>query len=68
MIKAILNDRKYAKKELEKIFLNYNLTALLFPANFGAHITAKALCPSITIPDGYTSKGPIGITFSSLEF
>lgn len=67
-IEALLNDKKYAKEELNKIFLKYNLTAFLFPANYGAHITAKALCPSITVPAGYTNRGPFGITFSTLEF
>lgn len=67
-IEALLNDRKYAKEELKKIFLKYNLTAFLFPANYGAHITAKSLYPSITVPAGYTNSCPFGITFSAQEF
>ncbi|SHH39783.1 amidase family protein [Thermosipho atlanticus] len=67
-IESLLNDRRYAKEELDKLFEKYNLTALLFPANYGAHITAKAKYPSITVPAGYTNSGPFGLTFSAREF
>ncbi|ANQ53046.1 MULTISPECIES: amidase family protein [unclassified Thermosipho (in: thermotogales)] len=67
-IESLLNDRKYAKGGIDWLFEKYNLTALLFPANYGAHITAKAKYPSITVPAGYTDTGPFGLTFSAREF
>ncbi|QTA37779.1 peptide amidase [Thermosipho ferrireducens] len=67
-IESLLRDIKYAKGSIDKLFERYNLTALLFPANYGAHITAKAKYPSITIPAGYTDTGPFGVTFSARAF
>ncbi|MDN5324851.1 MAG: amidase [Thermosipho sp. (in: thermotogales)] len=67
-INFLLNDKKYAKEEIDRIFIENDLIALLFPANYGAHITAKAQYPSITVPAGYTKSGPFGITFSARAF
>ncbi|MBO8160060.1 MAG: peptide amidase [Thermosipho sp. (in: Bacteria)] len=64
-VKSLLNDRNYVREVVEKLFEKHQLTALLFPANYGAHITAKAQYPAITVPGGYTSTGPFGLTFSA---
>ncbi|MDN5325117.1 MAG: amidase [Thermosipho sp. (in: thermotogales)] len=60
-IDFLLNDRKYAKEQVRKILKENNLDALVFPANYDAHIMAKAQCPSITVPLGFTKKGPFGM-------
>lgn len=67
-IEYLLNDRKYAKGEIDRLFNENDLDALLFPANYGAHITAKAQYPSIVVPAGFTEKGPFGLTFSARAF
>ncbi len=49
---------------LDAIFSKYQLDVVLFPANFGAGIAAKAGYPSLTVPAGYDDKGfPLGVTF-----
>jgi uncharacterized protein (TIGR03437 family) len=46
-----------------------NLTALVFPANNGAGIAAKAGYPSIIVPAGYLSTAsPFGITFTGKAY
>lgn len=47
----------------------HQLDALIFPANFGAGIAARAGYPSITVPAGYTPGGePLGVTFTARAF
>jgi amidase len=47
----------------------YRLDALLFPADFGSRIAARAGYPSIVVPAGYTGAGvPFGVTFSAKAF
>ncbi|AIQ50792.1 amidase family protein [Paenibacillus sp. FSL R7-0331] len=47
----------------------YDLDALLFPADFGARITSRSGYPSIVVPSGYTSAGaPFGVTFSAQAY
>jgi amidase len=47
----------------------FQLDALLFPADFGSRITARAGYPSIVVPSGYTAAGvPFGVTFSAQAF
>ena len=47
----------------------HQLDALVFPANYGAGIAAKAGYPSITVPAGYTPDGkPLGITFTGKAY
>ena len=46
-----------------------NLTALVFPANNGAGIAAKAGYPSVIVPAGYLStNAPFGITFTGKAY
>jgi amidase len=57
------------EKGIDAVMEEHKLDALLFPANFGAGIPAKAGYPSITVPAGYTPAGvPLGITFSGLAY
>jgi len=45
------------------------LTALVFPGNYGAGISARPGYPSVCVPAGYTQDGrPIGITFTSVAW
>lgn len=47
----------------------FQLDALLFPADFGSRIMARAGYPSIVVPSGYTAAGaPFGVTFSAQAF
>lgn len=47
----------------------YQLDAILFPANRGAGIAAKAGYPSILVPAGFTKDGtPYGVTFTGKAF
>ena len=64
-LESLLNDRKYSRKEgIDKIMAEFNLDAIISPANFGAMVPAKAGYPSITVPTGYSDKGPMGFTFT----
>ena len=63
-------DLKLCKEEgIDAVFEEYDLDALLFPADFGARITSRAGYPSIVVPAGYTSAGaPFGVTFSAKAY
>lgn len=63
-------DLKLCKEEgIDATMKEYNLDALLFPADFGARITSRAGYPSIVVPSGYTSAGaPFGVTFSAKAY
>lgn len=65
-IKTLLKDRKYSRNlGIDLAMKENNLDALLFPANHGALISAKAGYPSINVPAGFSKEaGPFGITFS----
>lgn len=46
-----------------------NLDALVFPANNGAGIAAKAGYPSVIVPAGYlTTSSPFGVTFTGKAY
>lgn len=48
---------------------NYNLDVIVFPADEGSHISAKAGYPSIAVPAGYTAGGePVGLTFAGTAY
>lgn len=66
-IESRSKDLQYAKNRgIDAVMANHRLDALLFPANFGAGIAAKAGYPSITVPGGRASNGePLGITFTA---
>ncbi|MCY0870151.1 MAG: amidase, partial [Firmicutes bacterium] len=47
----------------------HDLDAIVFPANMGAGIAAKAGYPSVCVPAGYTDAGePFGVTFTGRGF
>lgn len=51
-------------KGIDAIMREHRLDALLFPADFGSRIAARAGYPSVIVPAGYTSEGePFGVTF-----
>lgn len=64
------NDLKLAKVQgIDATMDANNISAWVFPANFGAGIAAKAGYPSITVPGGYLSNNtPYGITFSGKAY
>jgi amidase len=64
-LESLLNDRKYSREEgIDKEMNELGLDAIVSPANYGAMVPAKAGYPSITVPSGYTDKGPFGFTFT----
>ena len=69
-IQSRLSDIKRSREQgIDYVMKEHQLDAIVFPANFGAGIAAKAGYPSITVPAGYTKEGePFGITFSGLAY
>ena len=65
-IKTLLKDRKYSRElGIDLVMRENDLDAILFPANHGALISAKAGYPSMNVPAGFSRKaGPFGITLS----
>jgi amidase len=63
-------DLRLAKEEGLDAYTNQNnLDAVLFPANRGASIAAKAGYPSVNVPGGYLPDGePYGVTFTGTAF
>jgi amidase len=59
-------DLRLARDEIDRVMAANNLDALLFGANNGAAIGAKAGYPSVTVPGGYlaTDNSPYGVTFT----
>jgi amidase len=54
---------------IDAVMKEFQLDALLFPADFGATITSRAGYPSIVVPSGYTGAGvPFGVTFSAQAY
>lgn len=54
---------------IDATMAEFQLDALLFPADFGARITSRAGYPSIVVPAGYTSKGvPFGVAFAARAY
>jgi amidase len=54
---------------IDAVMKEFQLDALLFPADFGSRITARAGYPSIVVPSGYTAAGvPFGVTYSAQAF
>lgn len=60
-----LKDLQLCKEEgIDAAMKEHRLDALLFPADFGSRIAARAGYPSIVVPAGYTKDGPpFGVTF-----
>ncbi len=69
-IQSRLRDLELSReKGIDYVMKEHQLDAIVFPANFGAGIAAKAGYPSVTVPAGYTNEGePFGITFSGLAY
>ncbi len=65
-----LTDLRLCKEEgMDATMREFELDALLFPADFGARITSRAGYPSIIVPAGYTSAGvPFGISFAARAY
>jgi amidase len=54
---------------IDAVMKEFQLDALLFPADFGSRITPRAGYPSIVVPSGYTAAGvPFGVTYSAQAF
>ncbi len=64
------NDLRLARDEIDRVMAMNQLDALLFGANNGAAIGAKAGYPSITVPGGYlsTDGSPFGVTFTAMAW
>lgn len=58
-------DLRLSRDEIDRVMAVNRLDALLFAANFGAAIGAKAGYPSVIVPAGYlaTNGAPLGATF-----
>ncbi len=59
-------DLRLSRDEIDRVMGANQLDALLFGANFGAAIGAKAGYPSVIVPGGYlsTDASPFGVTFT----
>jgi amidase len=59
-------DLRLSRDGIDRAMAVNNLDALLFGANFGAGIAAKAGYPSVIVPGGYlsTNDSPFGVTFT----
>ncbi|SFS60620.1 amidase family protein [Paenibacillus sp. BC26] len=69
-LKDRLTDLRLCQVEgIDAVMNEHRLDALLFPADFGSRITARAGYPSVIVPAGYTSAGvPFGVTFSGKAY
>jgi len=67
---ARARDLLYSRQQgIDRLLQAHQLDALLFPANYGAGIAAKAGYPSICVPGGYMEDGtPFGVTFTAGAF
>src|SRR5229473_968997 len=64
------NDLRLSRDEIDRVMAVEDLDALLFGANNGAAIGAKAGYPSVTVPGGYlsTDGSPFGVTFTGMAW
>ena len=54
---------------MDYAFEKNQLDVIIIPSDEGAHISAKAGYPTITVPIGYTQEGePVGISFAGTAF
>lgn len=69
-LEARIGDLRMSTIEgLDEVMQRHQLDAILFPANYGAAIAAKAGYPSVCVPAGYTTQGtPLGATFTGLAY
>jgi amidase len=50
---------------IDHVIKEHQLDALLFPRDDGEDISARAGYPLLNVPAGYTSQGPMGVTFAA---
>ncbi len=70
-LQARVRDLQYARRwGLDRLFTEYRLDAVVFPANYGATVPAKAGYPSVTVPAGCAADTgrPLGLTFTGPAF
>lgn len=70
-IEARARDLYFAAQQgIDAVMREHQLDALVFPANWGAALPAKAGYPSITVPGGFAASNgePVGVTFSGLAY
>lgn len=69
-LRARGNDLQWSRtKGIDRVMLEHQLDALVFPADYGSGIAAKAGYPSINVPAGFTDEGePVGVTFTARAF
>jgi len=65
-----LTDLKLCRTEgIDAVMRDHRLAALLFPADFGSRIAARAGYPSLIVPAGRTAEGvPFGVTFTARAY
>ena len=65
-----LTDLKLCRTEgIDAVMDRHRLDALLFPADFGSRIAARAGYPSLIVPAGKTAENvPFGVTFTARAF
>jgi amidase len=61
---ARIHDLRESQKAIDGLLESQRLDALLFAGAWGSDLPARAGYPSITVPAGYSAKGPFGITFT----
>lgn len=69
-LESRLNDIKRSRQQgIDAVLQEHKLDALLFPANYGAAMPARAGYPSVTVPGGYLKEGqPLGVTFTASAY
>lgn len=66
----LATDIRLCKEEgIDATMREHRLDALLFPADFGSRLAARAGYPSIAVPAGYTAAGPpLGVAFTGRAY
>lgn len=69
-LESRIRDLRISQEQgIDALMHKHGLDALLFPANYGAGLPAKAGYPSVTVPGGYTPEGqPWGVTFTGMAY
>ncbi len=69
-LKARARDLRSSGAEgIDQVMAEHRLDAIVFAANYGAGVAAKAGYPSITVPAGYSPESePMGLTFTARAF
>ncbi|TCZ79893.1 amidase [Paenibacillus albiflavus] len=68
-LQAKQRDIQFTQSEgLDYVLDHYELDALFLPSDEGTDLAARAGYPVLTVPVGYTSKGPMGVTFTGRAY